>query len=254
MASFTRRNYPCVIDASRDAKFVSSLPAIDHTNKPFGQLIYIPPKDPEFDPITGEITNDFVPREPSAAVKKLMTLPHYEPDDKVRTEIVFVEHSEQPSHIVVQAIIPVEYCPSTMNARIIGKELVVSFTALACNVPELTEQSMTLLFPTNKKGEVIAARDRIPAIVRRTHKFNELKSLVYVLKLTIDNTSGKIKHRNLLNNHVWAHQPSRRVIQAMQAMVTHSEPFTLDIYMCDDRNTTLRDSFLATIQDRKSVV
>ena len=83
-----------MINASRDTKFVSLLPVIDHTNKPFGQLIYIPPKDPEFDLITSKITNTFVLREPSAAVKKLITLPYYKPDDKVRTKIVFVEHSE----------------------------------------------------------------------------------------------------------------------------------------------------------------
>jgi hypothetical protein len=90
-----------VINASRDTKFVSLLLVIDYTNKPFSQLIYIPPKDPKFNLITSKITNAFVPCKPSAAVKKLITLPYYKLDDKVRTKIVFVKHSKQPSHIVV---------------------------------------------------------------------------------------------------------------------------------------------------------
>jgi hypothetical protein len=150
-----------------------------------------------------------------------------EPDGKVRAEIFFIKRSKRPSHITIQAIIPAEYYPSTMNPSIIGKELVVSLTPLAYDVPELTEQSMTPLFPSNLDGKIIATRSSDLAIVRRTHKFDELKSLMYVLKLTVDNTSGKIKQRNLLIND--AHQPSCRVIQAMQAMVTHNDPFTLDI-------------------------
>ena len=169
-----------MIDASRDAKFINSLPVVDHTNKPFGQLIYLPPKEPTIDLITGEIITTVVSREPSAAVRKLMTLSHYEPDDKVGTEIVFIEHSEQPSSIVIQAIIPAEHCPSTMDTSIIGKELVVSFTALASNVPELTNQSLVPLFTSpSSSGKAIATRDLIPAIVRRTYKFDALKSSMY---------------------------------------------------------------------------
>ena len=123
-----------------------------------------------------------------------MTLPYYKPDNKVRTEIVFIKHSEQLSSVVIQAIILAKHCLLTIDASIIGKDLVVSFTVLASNVPKLTDQSVTPLFISLLSGKATATRDPLLAIVRRTYKFKALKPLIYVLNLTINNKSGKIKH------------------------------------------------------------
>jgi hypothetical protein len=184
-------------------------------------------------------------------MQKVAKMAEYQPDDRVRVKAIFVEDLAKPSSITLQAIIPTQYVPQTVDRNLTsGKEFIASLTMERRNCPTLVREMLVKYFTIKDDGTEVAYGNskNLPQIVKRTHRFNNKKDGLYILKLPVVNSVDKIKSKNLLTDHIWTHEPSRRAIQVLKSMAEGRKDFQLAIYMLDDNKNTLVPSVRAVIE------
>jgi hypothetical protein len=248
---FERFTYLTVVDQTRSA---SELQLVGPPSKPFGNLAWQGPKPPEIDPVTGEVKY-FGRREESNKARELRLKQgplRHQPDDDVKAEVVFIVHEVLPSTVALQVTIAPENVPATVDRNLIGNGYVVQLVLPAQSLKAIAPEMLQKVFGVNELGAQTCIREitAIPSIIKRTHKYNEKEDLFYILELPIDNSLDQMKSTNLLTavDHIWKHEPSRRDIEALQAMARCKKPFVLDLWIQMDNRETLPSAVNSVIE------